>query len=90
MHISFRFLVFRRIIVADLALNHLVKKLVDTLDVAVEIVLGVRVVYRDALREVDYGEFGALLIGYKVELVVVSVDQSVLGESHEHCQCLLE
>ena len=82
MHISFRFLVFRWIIVTDLALNHLVKKLVDTLGVAVEIVLSIRVIYRDALREVDYGEFGGLLIGYQVELVVVSVDQSVLGESH--------
>jgi hypothetical protein len=82
LHISFRFLVFRWIIVTDLALNHLVKKLVDTLGVAVEIVLSIRVIYRDALREVDYGEFGGLLIGYQVELVVVSVDQSVLGESH--------
>lgn len=63
-HIALFFIyVISTIIVADFSLHHFIKKLINTLNITIEIGVSIGMINWDALREIDYGEFGAFLVG---------------------------
>ena len=53
----------------------------NTSDVALEIVVGVGVRGRDHLREINHGQL-LVVVDHHVELVVVTMHEAVLSQSH--------
>lgn len=77
-------------VVADLSLNHFVKKLVNALHISIEVNICIWMIHWYALWEIDDCQFCSLFVCDQVELVVVSVNQPILSEVDHHCQGLFE
>lgn len=71
-------------------MGHLIKVFVDALDIPVEVHLSVGVIDGHALGEVNDRNLGPFHVGDDVELIVVSVDETVLGKVEEDFYAHLE